>query len=79
MERKDRSPGQKWKSVSFEAATAAYGLRGAEISAGDHGTAGSPGCASQVVLHVSLRLDVLTELDHHDVRYRVAVLANKLK
>ena len=59
--------------------SAAYGLRGAEISAGDHGTAGSPGCASQVVLHVSLRLDVLTELDHHDVCDRVAVLANKLK
>ena len=70
--------GQKWKML-VSAAAAGGGLRGAKVSAGDHGRAGAPRCAGQVVLHVLLCLDVLAELHHHDVRDRVAILANKLE
>ena len=58
------------------AAAGGGGLRGAKVSAGDHGRTGTPRCAGQVVLHVLLCLDVLAELHHHDVRDRVAILAN---
>ena len=71
--------GQKWKMLVSAATAAGGGLRGAKVSAGDHGRAGAPRCAGQVVLHVLLCLDVLAELHHHDVRDRVAILANKLE
>ena len=77
VEQEVKAEGQKWKML-VSAAAAGGGLRGAKVSAGDHGRAGAPRCASQVVLHVLLRLDVLTELHHHYVGDRVAILANKL-
>ena len=78
VEQEVKAEGQKWKMLVSAAATSG-GLRGAKVSAGDHGRAGAPRCAGQVVLHVLLCLDVLAELHHHDVRDRVAILANKLE
>ena len=77
VEQEVKAEGQKWKMLV--SAAAGGGLRGAKVSAGDHGRAGTPRCAGQVVLHVLLGLDVLAELHHHDVRDRVAILANKLE
>ena len=79
MEQEVKAEGQKWKMLVSAAAAAGGGLRGAKVSAGDHGRAGAPRCAGQVVLHVLLGLDVLAELHHHDVRDRVAILAKKLE
>ena len=76
VEQEVKAEGQKWKML---VSAAGGGLRGAKVSAGDHGRAGASRCASQVVLHVLLRLDVLTELHHHYVGDRVPILANKLK
>ena len=76
MEQEVKAEGQKWKML---VSAAGGGLRGAKVSAGDHGRAGAPRCAGQVVLHVLLCLDVLAELHHHDVRDRVAILAKKLE
>ena len=78
VEQEVKAEGQKWKML-VSAAAASGGLRGAKVSAGDHGRAGTPRRAGQVVLHVLLCLDVLAELHHHDVRDRVAILANKLE
>ena len=78
VEQEVKAQGQKWKML-VSAAVAGGGLRGAKVSAGDHGRAGTPRCAGQVVLHVLLCLDVLAELHHHDVRDRVAILAKKLE
>ena len=78
VEQEVKAEGQKWKML-VSATAAGGGLRGAKVSAGDHGRAGAPRCAGQVVLHVLLRLDVLAELHHHDVRDRVAILANMLE
>ena len=79
MEQEVKAEGQKWKMLVSAAVAAGVGLRGAKVSAGDHGRAGTPRCAGQVVLHVLLGLDVLAELHHHDVRDRVAILASKLE
>ena len=76
VEQEVKAEGQKWKML---VSAAGGGLRGAKVSAGDHGRAGTPRCAGQVVLHVLLCLDVLAELHHHDVRDRVAILAKKLE
>ena len=76
VEQEVKAEGQKWKML---VSAAGGGLRGAKVSAGDHGRAGAPRCAGQVVLHVLLCLDVLAELHHHDVRDRVAILAKKLE
>ena len=79
VEQEVKAQGQKWKMLVSATAAAGGGLRGAKVSAGDHGRAGTTRCAGQVVLHVLLCLDVLAELHHHDVRDRVAILANKLE
>ena len=79
VEQEVKAEGQKWKMLVSAATAAGGGLRGAKVSAGDHGRAGAPRCAGQVVLHVLLCLDVLAELHHHDVRDRVAILAKKLE
>ena len=79
VEQEVKAQGQKWKMLVSAATAAGGGLRGAKVSAGDHGRTGTPRCAGQVVLHVLLCLDVLAELHHHDVRDRVAILANKLE
>jgi hypothetical protein len=49
-------------------------LPGSNIAGSDDGCAGGTCCTREIVLHVHGGLDLLAELDHHDVGDGVPVL-----